>query len=275
MLSISYGRMGRNGIILAMGAALLIAAPDPGFAASPYRIERDREWTVIGTGLALGLTGLWMVTRTEPLGIDELDQLDLNDVNGFDRGRVEPLRDDHAGDALAVISYLMPLAFFAHEDTRNDWQDLGVMWTEATLLNLGINGVVKAAVLRPRPYAYDPDVPMDKRTSRGARFSYYSGHTASAAMNSFFVAQVFSDYLDNGNVEAALWAGAVLYPVAAGFFRVDSGHHFTTDAITGYVIGAAIGVLVPRLHRHDDKDQASLEPVMSQGGFGLGLSFAF
>ena len=59
-----------------------------------------------------------------------------------------------------------------------------------------------------------------------------------------------------------------------GFFRVDSGHHFTTDAITGVVVGAAVGYLVPALHHRSDSG-VSLEPESNTGGLGFTATFSF
>jgi membrane-associated phospholipid phosphatase len=171
-------------------------------------------------------------------------------------------------------SYLLPLTFFTHPDTKRDVETLGAMWAEATLLNLGLNGTIKAAVLRTRPYVYDPDAPGEKKSSPNARLSFYSGHATSASMNSFFVARVFSDYLDDTEAEAAIWTGAVLYPAVAGFMRVATGHHFRSDVIIGYVIGAAIGYFVPELHRDRDGG-GSLSPPASAGSLGIGVTVAF
>jgi len=255
-------------VLLTLGLCLLVA-PNSVRAQSPYSLDSTREWTLLGTGVALGIGGLFMINRVEPLTPDEINRLDANDINAFDRGSMQPLRDDNAGDAMAVASYLVPLTFLARDDTRDDFKTLGTMWVEATLLNLGINGIVKAAVERTRPYAYDPDVPMDKKTGRNARLSFYSGHATSSATNCFFAARVFSDYLTDDTAEALLWTGAALYPALSGFLRVDSGHHFTTDVIAGYVIGASIGLLVPALHRRDDR--GSVQPT--SGGVDMGISF--
>jgi membrane-associated phospholipid phosphatase len=255
--------------LLTSGLCLLVS-PHSVRAQSPYTLDPTREWALFGTGMVLGLGGLFMTTHVEPLTLDEINRLDVNDINGFDRGSMQPFRDDHAGDAVALASYLVPLTFLARDDTREDFKTLGTMWVEATLLDLGIDGIVKAAVARTRPYAYDPDAPLDKKTDRTARLSFYSGHTTSTATNCFFAARVFSDYLTDDTAEVLLWTGAALYPALSGFLRVDSGHHFTTDVIAGYVIGASIGLLVPAVHRHQD-DRLSLQP--SSGGVNMGISF--
>ena len=125
-----------------------------------------------------------------------------------------------------------------------------------------------------KPYAYDPDVPVDMKLQNNVRASFYSGHTASAAVNSFFLATVISDYTDNRALEIAAWSGAIVYPAVTGFFRVDSGHHFTTDVLAGYAVGATVGWLVPYLHRQPD-DGLSFDPVLIDGDPGVSMSVSF
>ena len=93
-------------------------------------------------------------------------------------------------------------------------------------------------------------------------------------MNCFFTATVFSDYSSDRNAEAVVWSGAVLWSVLTGFSRVESGHHFATDVITGFVVGAAIGTLVPALHRSDDA-AASPAPAASSQSMKIGVALGF
>jgi membrane-associated phospholipid phosphatase len=252
----------------------ILAAAQASAAQSPFRLEKTREATLLGTGAVLGASSLVLLAGVDPLTVDEVNRLDADDVNDFDRDSIVPYREARAGDAMAFVSYLMPLTTFIRADTQRDWETIGVMWVEATMLNLGINGVVKAATLRTRPYAYDPDTPLDKKTTASARQSFYSGHTASAACNCFFMARVFSAYVESPKAKVALWAGAVTYPALTGLLRVDSGHHFRTDIITGYVIGAAIGYFVPHFHRFAD-DRLSLHPTAIDGDAGIEARIAF
>ena len=245
------------------------------WAEAPFALEPKREWILLGTGAALGVTSLAMLSQVDPLTLDEIAALDINDVNSFDRGAVEPYRETAAGDGLLYASYLLPLTFLTYKDTREDWQTLGVMWIQTMILQASINGIVKAAVLRTRPYVYDPDTPLDRKTSDSARLSFYSGHTSTTAANSFFVARVFHEYLTCRRAKVLVWTGAALYPALTGFLRRDSGHHWRTDVMTGYVVGGLIGYLVPQLHLTDRGREVSLQPVSSFGGAGLAIQVTF
>jgi membrane-associated phospholipid phosphatase len=172
----------------------------------------------------------------------------------------------------ALSSFVLPFTFLARDDMRHDAGTLGVMRLRPPR-GRGLTQVTKSIAKRTRPYVYDADASDRLKTQTEARLSFYSAHAASAAMNCFFMAKVFADYSDNRNAEIAMWTGAVLYPALTGFFRVDSGHHFTTDAITGVVVGAAVGYLVPALHHRDDK--MSVEPQSGGGGASLAVTFSF
>ena len=266
-------RVARGAFVSTLGLTILTLA-QPSGAQSPFRLEKTRDRSLLGAGAILSVGSLVLLAGVEPLTVEEIDALDADDINDFDRDSIAPYRAARAGDAMAAISYLMPLTTFIRADTKRDWETIGVMWVEATLLNLGINGVVKSTVLRTRPYVYDADTPLDQKTTDSARLSFYSGHTASAACNCFFMARVFSAYVEKPQAKAALWAGAVAYPALTGYLRVDSGHHFRTDIITGYVIGAAIGYFIPQLHRIGD-DRVSLHPTAVDGDAGVEVQVAF
>jgi membrane-associated phospholipid phosphatase len=243
-------------------------------AESPYELKGRQEWILLGAGGALGVTSLILMENVEPLTPEAIAQLDPGDINGFDRRGVNEFRETRAGDGFLYASYLLPLTFLVGGETRQDWRTLGVLWAEVTLFNLSLNGVTKASVKRTRPYVYDPDTPLERKTTVTARLSFYSGHTASAAANSFFVAKVFQDYLESTRARALIWVGAALYPSATAFLRRDSGHHFRTDVITGYVAGALFGYFIPELHRIRG-DRISVYPTTLDRSPALALRFGF
>lgn len=266
-------RIGRC-VVVSTVVLTILASAQASRAQSPFQLERTRDAALLGAGVILGVGSLVLLAGVDPLSIDEINSLDDDDVNDFDRDSIVPFRDAPAGDWVAAASYLLPFAAFARDDTNRDWGTIGVMWVEATLLNLGLNGVAKSTVLRTRPYAYDAGTSLDMKTTDAARLSFYSGHTASAACNCFFTARVFSAYVESPKAKVAMWTGAVTYPVLTGLLRVDSGHHFRTDIITGYVIGAAIGYFIPQLHRIAD-DRVSLHPASVDGDAGVEVQIVF
>jgi membrane-associated phospholipid phosphatase len=66
-----------------------------------------------------------------------------------------------------------------------------------------------------------------------------------------------------------------VYSALTGFSRVNTGHHFATDVITGFAIGAAVGYLVPALHRNDSPAGGAAPAAASSQTLRVGVSFGF
>lgn len=246
-----------------------------GYAQSPYALDPGREWLLFGSGSALGISGLIASKNVDPLTIEQINALDPSDVNGFDRGSIKPYREAFASDAITGISVFLPLTFLANKQIRQDWKTVGVMWGETMLLQSGMNELVKGLFHRTRPYVYDENTPLSRKTTSDARASFYSGHTGTAAAMSFFTAKVLSDYLDNRRARIFLWGATATLPVVVGILRVDAGRHFPSDVIVGYVTGAAIGYLVPELHKVKTPIRISLEPSHISGTPAMQVAYRF
>ena len=64
------------------------------------------------------------------------------------------------------------------------------------------------------------------------------------------MAKVYSDYHPElGNKKYWLYGAALIPPLIVGYYRIKAMRHFPTDVITGLAVGAAVGILVPHLHR--------------------------
>lgn len=262
-------------LTLPLAIGLFLGGQNVACAQSPYQLKPGREWTLLGAGAALGLSGMAVIHNIDPYTETELAALNSQDVNSFDRAGMHPYREDVAGDVMRSVSLALPLTLLIDERTREDWKTLGVMWGEVLLLQSGLTAITKGLVQRARPYAYDPEAPPEKRKSRDARVSFFSGHTSATAATCFFLASVYSDYPFSKTTKTIAWSAAAVYPAVVGFLRVDSGHHFRTDVITGYVVGAVIGVLIPKLHKTKDTDGVAPSQSLSLDGMRLGFIFRF
>jgi len=58
---------------------------------------------------------------------------------------------------------------------------------------------------------------------------------------------VYHDLNPNSDFDPVIWTTAALIPAITGYLRVKGGKHFPTDVVVGYVVGALVGILVPRL----------------------------
>jgi membrane-associated phospholipid phosphatase len=256
----------------------IVRSQIPGAAGqinSPYTLDLTREAVLLGGGAAMGISGLIIMNSITPLTAAEIAALDPADVNAFDRPAIGRYREDPDGDLLLYASFLFPLSFLANQNTRRDWKILGVIGAEVLLFQSGLNALIKSSIPRIRPYAYDPDTPMDKKMEKDARVSFYSGHTATTAALSFYVAKVFSDYLEDSTTKTLLWTCAVLYPAIVGYLRMDSAHHFPTDVLTGYALGALLGYFIPEMHRVQEERNMAVSCRYSVKGVAVGLSIRF
>jgi len=226
----------------------------------PFELSPGKEAAIIGAGAAVGITALLIISNNDKLTEDGVNSLNQEDVNSFDRIAIGPYQEDILGDALVYSSFLLPLTFLAYEDTKQDFGNLSLMYGEVVILNAGINGLVKGLTTRTRPFVYDENSPADKKYNVDTRHSFYSGHTSMTASNSFFTARVFTEYLTDNTAKVLIWSAAALIPAVTGLSRINTHNHFPTDAIVGYIVGAAIGYLIPELHKYENENNESTIP---------------
>ncbi|HZH68275.1 MAG TPA: phosphatase PAP2 family protein, partial [Chitinophagales bacterium] len=120
---------------------------------------------------------------------------------------------------------------------------------ETFMMSFAITSMTKELVQRTRPYVYYDDVPMSEKIRKDARASFFSGHTSMTATGTFFSAMVYTQMHPNSKWKPLVWTGAAAFPLGVGLLRYSGGKHYWTDILTGYLVGATIGVLVPHLHK--------------------------
>lgn len=248
--------------------------------ASPYNTEFKKEWPFLLTGTSLAISGYLFrsLDNVVPYTPQEIDLLDRNDINAFDRGATYNNNESAgiASDVLLLGSAILPTIFLINHHTRNDIGPIALITLEVATINYGITNTVKSLVNRTRPYAYNPDLSYEERTDEQSRYSFFSGHTSVTSSFTFMFAKVISDYhpdLKTG-AKVGLWSFASILPAATGYFRIKAGKHYPTDVITGYAVGALTGWLVPHLHKKGNEN-ISLYPTRLYGNHAVGLTLKF
>jgi membrane-associated phospholipid phosphatase len=222
---------------------------------APYDHSFKRELPfIIASGVSLTSGILASVLNTaKPFSENELDDLDINEINKFDRDAVFNYSTDAAklSDYIRSGVTILPIVFIAEHNTRKDIKSLVVMSLEVFSITYGLTSLTKNVVNRTRPFVYNPEVDVSIRTESGSRLSYFSGHTSHTAAATFFIAKVFSDYHPNMHSisKIGMWTFSAVLPAVTGYLRVEAGKHFPTDVISGYIVGASVGWLVPHLHK--------------------------
>jgi undecaprenyl-diphosphatase len=162
-----------------------------------------------------------------------------------------------------------------------------LMYAQTITLTLVATDITKIAVRRPRPEAY-VECPYDTAsdsystkpgclTGTNSVLSFFSGHASTVAAIGA-TATYLAFVRDPHTARPWITLGAAIALASfVSYERVNSGQHFPTDVAIGSMTGAAIGVLVPHLHR--DRQEASTvrvgaTPVRGGGGI-LTLSGMF
>jgi membrane-associated phospholipid phosphatase len=170
---------------------------------------------------------------------------------------------------------MLPLFLLLNKKIRQDWGDVLLLFlqTQAIVGNLYSWGSV-VHIDRIRPLVYNPGIPWDEKTGIRTKNAFYSGHTSMTASASFFTAKVYCDYHPElGNRKYLFYSLALVPPVITGFFRYKGLKHFPSDVITGVIVGAGAGILIPHLHKKIKSDLVVV-PFAGQVN-GLALSYKF
>lgn len=178
-------------------------------------------------------------------------------------------------DYTIISSILLPCLLTFNKTIRKDWFDLLLMYTEGhiitfTFYNYSFFGPTFQN--RYRPLTYYSEIPDNERKEGGNRNSFYSGHVASCAYSTFFMAKVYCDYHPNIGAAKYIWyAAATIPPMFLGYSRLKGLKHFPSDNLVGFALGAVIGIVVPELHKNPKNKDISLGMFTSPDGMGLSI----
>jgi membrane-associated phospholipid phosphatase len=172
---------------------------------------------------------------TEPQNIDVSIFRAINKGrNGFSDA-VIPITDK----SVLPVAITLPLMFGAVSRINYNYYEGNtaalMLLSEVTsgAVVFGLKNIIK----RERPYATLKNVHFNKNNSPTDRYSFPSGHTATA----FSIATILTlRYPD----EPFVIAGSFLYAGFVGYGRMYLGVHYLTDVFTGMLIGAGSSALM-------------------------------
>lgn len=245
-----------------------------------YHVRPQVDIPITVVALATDYWGLQIVRRKPPLDSITIINLDANDINRFDRSATQQ-DAAYAPQARKISdygmygSYALPLLFLFDKKIRKDWAEVFLLYFQAQAVAGNLYSWGSAIHIdRIRPLVYHPDIPWAEKTGSGTKNSFHSGHTSTSATASFFVAKVFCDYHPEwGNKKYLVYVAAAIPPIFTGYHRYKGMKHFPTDVITGLVVGASTGILIPHLHKNK-KANLVIVPVAGRfNGFAMTLVF--
>lgn len=245
-----------------------------------YKINLWIDIPLTVVAAATSQWGLIVIDQKPLLDATTIDNLDPDDVNSFDRSAIRQDADfastaQKLSDYGMAISFMLPLVLLADREIRRDWAPLALLFleTQAITSNLFSWGAA-VHIDRIRPLVYHPEVSYEDKTYVRNKNSFYSGHTSTSASASFFTAKVYCDYHPElGNNKYLVYALALIPPMYTGFFRYKGMKHFPTDVLTGFAMGAGVGLLIPHLHKRTGPNLTIL-PYTGRVN-GLALSYRF
>ncbi len=220
-------------------------------AQASHELDGKLDGALLGGGaISFGL-GFYFMGRVEPLTEEQIRKLDPLNVNSFDRPTTRNwnTKAHKISNITLHSSFYGQFALLLDKNSRDEIGTIGTMMAEVILINNGITNILKGTAKRKRPFTYNPNAPLDLKLEKNGRYSFFSGHASNSAAYSFFAAKVYSDNNPGSKWNPYIWSAAVTLPAVTSLLRVKAGKHFPTDVIVGYVVGAAVGFLVPELHK--------------------------
>lgn len=249
---------------------------------SPYKTSFKIDAPITVAGMGLSYYGLTLMQDKDGLTEEEINRLNKNDVNGFDRfsAGYDSERANYVSDFPFYGSFLLPFSLITNANVRSNAGQVFGLYVQTMAVTGALFTMTNGLNPRIRPLVYSQDVELSEKTRANARNSFYAGHTAAAASASFFFAKVFHDFNPDSPLRPYVWAGAAAVPAAVGYYRLKAGKHFLSDNIIGYTVGAAAGILVPQLHKKSNSSGFSINPTIiptfdGMASQGANLSYTF
>ena len=241
---------------------------------SPYSFSRSLDMKIAGLSGSLLLGSMLM--SYESMDLNDISSLDPNDISNFDSKAIDNwnLNSMKMSDLLLFSSIAAPGLLMLDKKIRNDYRSFSLIWAESIFLALGITNFTKVLVGRPRPYLYADNASNDYKLKKDNKKSFFSGHTSISAVSWFVMASMYDDYRPSDAISSYLWASAFLVPAYTAYCRYDAGKHFPSDLIAGYLVGGAVGVLVPKWHTKSSKVNISFS-LQPSGKIKTRLAYRF
>lgn len=241
-----------------------------------YKLKPAIDVPLTAAGSAWTLYAFSVIYGRDPSPVEKIQSLDINSINRFDRWAADIYSEKAAetSDLFFYGSMPLPVLLMLDKKIRKDAGKIAFLYLEA----MAVTGVLYSGSAyltnRYRPYAYNPEAPMDLRVRGGAKNSFFAGHVALVGTSTFFMAKVYADYNPDSKVK---WIPYTLASVATGataYLRHRGGRHFPSDIVLGTAVGPLVGILIPQFHKNKLFEKTGLK-ITPFTGNGPGLSVVY
>ncbi|HEX6332688.1 MAG TPA: phosphatase PAP2 family protein [Flavisolibacter sp.] len=243
-----------------------------------YKLKPAVDIPLTAIGTAWSLYAFTKIYDKDSSTAAEILALNRNDLASYNRWGTNHYNPEAFTSSNYFFYGSMPLPFLFLLDgkVRKDFGKIMFLYLEA----MSITGLLYTGSVyfhdKYRPYTYNPDVPMSKRTRGGGRNSFFAGHVALVATSTFYMAKVYADYHPNSSLKWLPYTIASISTGATAYLRGRAGEHFLSDIIIGTVQGTLTGLLVPHFHKNPliKNENVSLVPYYGREK-GLSLVYKF
>jgi len=215
------------------------------------------------------------------------------DRNSFDSGIRRPLRGGSRGTRKAAASASDALFAGVGVALVADWWwlrgEYGLLRSLQVdsrwlLANNVAAQVAKIGAGRQRPHVQPCDRDGDWVSAcgggRDGNASFFSGHASNTATMAGLLCARHLHRRESGAADALVCGGAAAGALATGVLRIVSEHHFATDVIAGWAVGALFGYYLPSRFDYLGEPGAalapsSLTPLVGRDFFGFQYGFRF
>jgi PAP2 superfamily len=242
-----------------IGQAAFCQQADSTVKHKRYHVNYFTGSLIIAGGLATDYFAIDRIKNKPDLTDNELLALNTEVINPIDRWALhqDPNQREHFSKISDYIEppifIILPLLLGFDKKIKKEWLDILFMYIEGhtiTFTFYNYSWLGPTFQNRDRPLTYYTSLSTADRKSGNNRNSFYSGHVASVAFTSFFVAKIYCDYHPElGAAKYLFYTAALIPPVVMGYFRTKALAHFPSDDMVGLTLGAVIGIVLPALHK--------------------------
>lgn len=250
---------------------------------SPYETDLIKDGVFITAGVGLNTLGVLLIQKKPHLSEADLENLSKEDIWKVDRWAAGNFSEEANSDSYIPMfgAFALPALLLINKNERTHTGQLSVLFVESMATTGAIFSITAALVEKSRPLVYNTSIPAEERMDNDEQRSFFAGHTAATAAATFFAAKIYNDFHPESPLKPYVWGVAATIPAAVGYLRIKAGKHFLTDNLVGYMVGAASGILIPEIHKKENKNLSIFpatgfvpgEQIIITRGIGMNYKF--
>ena len=241
--------------VKAVASAALVVA----LTSTPGQAQEAVRYELAGNNLrdiatTAGFTTTWLLAETafkEPLSPGSCHWCSANGFDAWVRGGLvwehatTAAKLSDVGLVLAAVNGFGALAWVAAADSESDDFAKNSLYVLQTVsITMTLTNVVKVLVARQRPAVHYQSNFASHLSESEQNLSFFSGHSAFTFAFATAAGSVAS--LRGYRHAKWVWTSGLAIAAFTAYARIGADAHYTTDVLTGGVVGASLGTVLPR-----------------------------